>query len=338
MLFYQIIFEKLYYNAIFYKRLSVSLTECLRFLRFHWIELDPCFDWTNLKNLTKLHLDSVNGINVSNFIEFFYQRPKLEIFCHSNTFDEAHILDVFQALAEHCGNTIRFFEDYSGDQNYNFISGLKSVKEVSSAAGQLCCGDLFDPIKRLAEINTIERLQIRYQNLCGPIGGSDINCIFRQSPHGLNINPSSNLKSVSFSMCVSHFRDGKHLEVCDPLRLFTVYSSQILSNVEILALYCISMRFDWNLIRFAPKLRQVIHKDLDITSDQARNILLILETILQNRRHKRTDSDVIEVKIGNDRCLRIFTECLMTMDQSNTIKLSKWSSLDRQNFFDPMRL
>lgn len=247
--------ENFCFTATFWKRLSVPLTESLRILHLHFIALDPNFEWTKFKNLMKLNLGSVNGINVSNFIEFLYQRPKFETFVHYNTFNELQRIDIFQAMAQHCGNTIRNFKDGSGDQNYNFISGLKSLKAVALVATQICCGDLFDPIKRLSENNTIERLDISHMSCTYSVTDSDINCIFRQSPQGLNIKPFSNLKTVSIALHIIPRNFGNHDEVCEQLRLFTVYSSQIFSNVETLALITSNrtFRYDWNLIQFAPK-------------------------------------------------------------------------------------
>lgn len=135
-----------------------------------------------LKNLTKLSLSDVEGVNESNFIEYLRQRSSLEAFGHSYTFDISTMENTFEKMAEYCGNKIRALDIYKSREIfdyppgfYNFISGFKNLKKVYLRAELKCGDDLIDPIKRLAEHNTVEDLSLTFI-----AGRPHRNCIFRE--------------------------------------------------------------------------------------------------------------------------------------------------------------
>lgn len=309
--------------------LSVSLTESLRQLHLDRLTLDPNFDWKEMKNLMELSLRAVKGINVSNFIEFLRQRPNLEVFRYSGTkldLDDSNRLKIFEALVENCGDTIQVFKNSSANQNYNIIYGFKHLKKVSVKSHQIRFGDLFDPIKRLAE-NTIEVLRVEYIHYFVP---NENNCIFREIPKGLCVKPFSNLKTI-FIRASFEMVDADHQKVCEPLKLLTMFAAQILSDVEKL-IFELYVPCNYTLMKFAPKLRKVIIFGCNITLDQAINILLILETIVQNRKNERTDNDVIEIKIAAAETSDIFSESIAIMGRSSFIKFSEPSDSERYEY------
>lgn len=90
---------------------TMQFSSDLRSLKLSHINLDSNFDWTQLDNLTELHLDSVNGMIKSNFIEFLRQQSKLERFHqrYSLSTDSRH--DIYEAMAKYCNKQIQVLND-----------------------------------------------------------------------------------------------------------------------------------------------------------------------------------------------------------------------------------
>lgn len=103
--------------------------------------------------------------------------------------------------------------------------------------------------------------------------------------------------------------------------LFNKYSSQILSNVEILTIMSyIDVLFDWDIIKSAIKLRKIILYIDQWSSDQVIKILSILETILRNRSNQG-NNNVVEIE-RLPRALDFFTR----LNSSEYIKISAFRS------------
>lgn len=299
----------------------MTFSESLGFLRLTGINLKSTFDWTELTSLTDLFLKEVHGINVPNFIDFLRHRPKLERFASEKTFEDSN-QDVYEVIAQFCGDQIQiccihndmFYEEIpqAFPANFhNFISGFKNVKRLSLAPHQICGGDLIDPMCRLAENNTIEELLIMYDSY---YDSYNENCI-------LNIHERfemKSLKTLRIELFLNTLWEGDNLirlrEGCDVMKLLTVYSSQILSNVEILMIVSDKM-YNCDFIEFAPKLRELIISGY-LKSDETIKIVSMLENIQKNR----NNGDVIEVKFDERREMKAFAE--ICGRNNSSIKLS----------------
>lgn len=211
---------------------NISLSDSLRVLYLKYITFHPNFNWTKLTNLTEIYLKSVNGFNKQNFIEFLRQRPKLKSFYHKQIPEES-MQNIGELMAEYCGDFIQVFYDvicYRGKRSvhpnfYNFLSGFKNLKKVALSTHQECGHDLIYPIKNLAENDTLEILII---NHCSIIEYHI--CAF-YNHNGtrykkISIKPFSNLKSIRI-----HGRTSTQNQ-CDHMKILTIYSTEILSNVE----------------------------------------------------------------------------------------------------------
>lgn len=297
--------------------LYVPLSESLRYLRLANINLDPNFDWTKLKNLTQLYLKDVYEINEENFIEFLKLRPKLEAFQHDGFTFEDSTANICKMMAKYCGNHIQYYsgellpvQDDSLDgpvrDLYGFLSGFKNVKMVSLTSHQVCGGDLFDSMKRLTENNTVEMLSIEYSEE-DYILENDVYCIFQEHSNlrAFNMNKFRHLKTIEFVRPVIKC-DIRHGKMCHSFKLLSVYSSQILWNVENLSIRSIAQ--DCNIIKFAPKLRRLGLNIFELTSSQATEILSMLESIFLKRNNGPNKGDLIEIKFENEDNLKLFAE------------------------------
>lgn len=262
------------------KHLSVQLSESLRYLSLKNVLLDPNFDWKILKNLRKLYLIDVRGINSQNFIEFLDHRPNLEVFHHAIDNFGSSIQNILEAMAIYCGNSIRHYslkfvgiryEDkyYSRMRSnrkevkllphnfYHFLSRFENLKKVRLTTNHICCGDLIDAIKRLAENNTIEELIIEYSEL-KKSEMSDENCIFKERPdlEGFDMPYFSYLKKIELFGPFYEIDSYHDEKVCVPFKLLSVFGPQIISNVEILRTACGIQ--NWDFIKSASNLRYLI--------------------------------------------------------------------------------
>lgn len=75
-------------------------------------------------NLSELHLDGVEDINVQNFINFIRQRPKLERFYHRSSLYKS-MQKVGEEMAMYCGNQIEVFYDGNEDTLFENVSNMK---------------------------------------------------------------------------------------------------------------------------------------------------------------------------------------------------------------------
>lgn len=319
-------------------QLSVSLTESLRCLILHNIKLEPYFDWKILKNLTKLTLSDVEGVNESNFIEYLQQRPRLETFGHSNTFDISTMGNMFQKMAEYCGNQIRALDIYKNSEKfdyspgfYRFISGFKNLKKVYLRAELKCGEDLIDPIKRLAEQNTVEDLSLTFSE-----SKPHRNCIYQEMSNNHSapiMKPFTNMKIVRIRWEIEHIDSDPFNRKCTRLKLLTRYSSQILSNAETIIIAC-GYDIDWDFIKSASKLRQLLYLDFrEYKSDTFNKIVSSLESILHNRRGENIN-DAIELKVYYDSSN--FETFNQIIQQNSSIKLSKLNECDRFHLSIPL--
>lgn len=81
-------FKNISYGTVL---LSVPLAESLLCLQLHGVKLNFNFDWTELKNLMELNLDTVRGIDEQNFIKFLHQKPNIKDFRQSETFPKIYL-------------------------------------------------------------------------------------------------------------------------------------------------------------------------------------------------------------------------------------------------------
>lgn len=288
-------------------KLSAELSECLRHLTLESIVLDREFDWTKLVNLREIHLKRVAAINEEKFLSFLRLQQSIEVFHHDEyTFGDS-TQTICEEMAKQCGNRIR---DYSGrmpyligveappQSLYNFISELKNVKKVCLTTYQLCAGDLVYVLKRLAEYDTIETLNINYSD----VGEFDVNCDMRHFSH---------LKTITLQKRSDHMR-----HICPHERMFShsvhllnVYASQMLSNVENLSISSVN---NWNFIKFAPKLRylkligELAECDKSIIAVNATLMLSLFVDILRNRSNEQTSDDSIEICFQREKDNEIF--------------------------------
>lgn len=319
-------------------RLSAPLSDTLRYLRLGDINLDPNFDWTQLKCLTELYLHEVSGINVYNFIEFLRLGPNIRIFHHSGDTFKGSMHGIGEAMAKYCGNNI---QDYSGEMpfirgndwvpahnSYDFLSGFKNLKEVRLITHQLCGGDLIDTMKRLAENDSIETFRIKYSEY-DTDGWSNVNCIFQTKPNldGSDMNNFTHLKTIKIyghlTPLDEPFGDFHHEKVCDPFKLLNVYGPQILATVEKLTISAMPQNCDF--IKFARKLRNLDLYVERITFDQTATLLSILKCVFQERNNGPTSSEFIATKIDDQKVYELSDEF---DGRSDSIKLAVCQYLD----------
>lgn len=313
-------------------QISVRLSEMLRVLTLVDTDLDPDFDWIRLKNLKKLHLRRVNGINVRHFVDLLdMRRPNLEYF-HHGELDQllnGTIQDVCDAIALYCGNQIQY---YSGEMPppprdgsrtfmrhpYDFISSFINVKEVSLTSYELCGGDIIDAIKQLSENDTIEALNVRFYDWIG-------NCTFRErsNDNSYEMKNFSHLKTIKMYASNNVYNNS---EVCHPLNLFSVYSSQILSNVENLSIE--STEGNLKFLEFATNLRYLELFIDRFELDHAIKIQSTLESIVQKRSNAQSgkqNGDFIEIKFHHIHDFELF--CGIE-GRSDSVKLALLALLD----------
>lgn len=311
-------------------QLSVQLSETVHHICLEFIQLDLNFDWTKLKNLTKLYLLFVRGINIQNFIEFLRHRPNIEVFHHNRYTFGNSIHDVCKAMAKYCGNQI---QEYSGGfcslpeggnaeapahKLYYFLVEFKNMKRLQMSTDLPCGANLIDAMKQLAENDTIEMLSLYYY---WRPRSPNVNCSFQNGSirNGFDMKPFSHLKTLRIYGRSVEDNDFDHVQMCGQFKLLNVYGSQILLNVENLSIQYRAL--DWDFIKFAGKLRFLNFFIRDsISSDEAAAILSALESILQQRKNEQTVGDSIEIKIQLPSVFKVFREI---NGRSDSIQLSK---------------
>lgn len=313
-----------------YLRLPIRLSESLQNLVLKNIDLLPSFDWTELINLTKIDIINVRKFNKQNFIEFIRRRPRLKHFYLYSPLDDGIGKEIGEALGKYCGDQIQYFSyqnnNNSGTRNehfYNFLSELKIVKRVGLSCSYRCASDLKYAIKWLAENDTIEDLKI----VIGDREGNISECPLQNDNVRLYMKKLTKLKTIRI---FTNAFDIGHTPNCNRLELFSMYSVEILSNVEMIQILFRtvlgSQTFDFEFIKFVPKLRVIYMlrewgpaNSLKML-DQAARIVADLKSILQRRRHKGNRNDFIEFNVDG-----FFFDIFRGIDDiGDSIKLIKW--------------
>lgn len=180
---------------------------------------------------------------------------------------------------------------------YDFVSGFPNLKEVYLRIENRCCSYLIGPIRRLAENNTIELLEILY---CSFNSRCDGVCIFRErSNHEFfDMRKFDNLKKIS--IIVENLDVAPLDDTCQPIKLLNAYSSQLLTNVEHLSITS-QHASDLNFINFAPKLRKLDLDIIELTPDGANEIFTNIESILHKRSNTQTKDKENDGKVLNKR-------------------------------------
>lgn len=149
----------------------------------------------------------------------------------------------------------------------------------------------------------------------------------------LYMKPFINMKAVYARI---HFSFLVHYQKCEKMKLFTIYPTQILSNVGHLFIKedC-RFSLDLDFIKYAPTLRQLVYEDIFIESTGKHNRAIKLhsdlENILKNRRNEQNSSDFIEIKIRHSGSFRMFK---IINGRNSFIKISKLSSDEDKNLFE----
>lgn len=295
--------EKFIFRGNF-KKLTVQLNECVRYLHISNAHLGPCFDWSQMQNLKEIYLNKVNGINVQSFVELCRRhRPKIETFKQYNlhNFSGGSIDDMCDAIAKYCGNEIREYHGmiYPMGQMlplnlYGFLAKFTNINSALLVSNQMCFGDLIDGLKELAENDTIEILRIHY-------GGSErnrvhVNCNFQEKPYlqrSVDMKQFNRLKMIRISGELNpNFAKTRHRSVCNPFRILNVFGSRILSNVDQIIIDTVIEDLDF--LKFATKLRYLTLCDRPPTFNQ--QIAPILENIYEKRQKFSYKGDFIKVK------------------------------------------
>lgn len=289
-------------------RLPMLFSESLQYLVLHNVDLLPRFDWTELMNLTKLHMFNVGEFNKQNFIEFIRRRPKLKFFYLYSLLDDGICEEIGEALGKYCGDQIEYFNYHNnynrGTRNeifYNFLSEFKIVKKVGFSSSYRCASELMYAIKWLAENDTIDLLVISI----GDRNGNINECPLQIGNNKVYMKQFTKLRTIEIHR---YARNIGHTINCKRLEIFSMYSVQILSNVEtikILFMTVISaLSIDCDFIKFAPKLRVFyLLKGFERPSDnikldeQARTVVANLKIILQGRKNERNKNDFIELNV-----------------------------------------
>lgn len=105
---------------------------------------------------------------------------------------------------------------------------------------------------------------------------------------------------------------------CNAMKLFNLFSSQILSNVETLEI-CNAKAHIFYFIVFMPKLRKLIYSNCTHTSVEAANILSMVGSILYKRDTERTNRDSIEIMVEDELAVEKFS---VHSDINSSIKLA----------------
>lgn len=90
----------------------------------------------------------------------------------------------------------------------------------------ICGADLIDPMKRLAEISTLEKFGIIVSSM------NETACAFQQGTNYGQLHMQSFRHLKTITVCIHDDSKSNHIDLCDPMKIFIVYSTQILSNVE----------------------------------------------------------------------------------------------------------
>lgn len=289
--------------------LAGELSESLRYLSLSNLKLGDDFEWNNMVNLNELYLDSVNGINTEEFIEFLRKKPELKIFHHSAVFEKL-TKNICTIMAEYCGKHI---EAYGGHipleetpQNfYTFLPKLINLKNVSLETHQVCGGDLVGILRRLAVDNKIETLKLMYSSPASDKTGN-VQCIFKDKKYidSDNMNHFEHLTTLNIrggfdvNFC--------HAKVCDPFELLNVYGSQILTNLNHLLIS--SVIKNWDFLKFAKNLQILELVGVSKMYCDPATIFEYLENIIRLRNNGQiVMQDFINLRFHDKNCFEAFS-------------------------------
>lgn len=194
-------------------------------------------------------------------------------------------------------------------------------------SNQSCGGDLIDAMKRLAENDTLEILQISYSN------EDTKNCTFQERPtlESAGMRHFSHLKTVKIMRFRLTYEGHEYVKECKSFQSLYTFGAQIFSNVECLQVDESMTEHITDLIKFSTKLRHLhLTNNYNLTSRQAAEILSTLEAIFQGRKSLKTDvddDDFIEIKFCFEKVFELFAEI---DSRSDSIKLSVDYSLFSQ--------
>lgn len=317
---------------------NMQFSENLRYLKLSHINLRRTFDWKQLINLTELHLDSVHGMNEPNFIEFLQQPSKLERFYNRCSVPNVSRQTIYETMSKYCNNHIQILHDELKSDiarnSYNFLWGLKSLREMGFLYNYYCSRYLKYAFKMLAENDTIEKLviQLRSHALC------NYGCVRRRRSAKIVMKPFTKLKTLR--MYTNHEIDdslGKRFPLnkhnkdpCSRVQLLIRYSAEILSKVETIEVIVESEFRNWEFLKYAPKLRQLyfvkgayVADDDHLWAAIAFDIIADLKMILQPRTIFEHRDDLIELKV-DEYFFVIFDRLINIGDYIKLIRMSEY--------------
>lgn len=219
---------------------------------------DEQLRWDQLENLRDITLIDLKDFNQSTFIEYLKRRPKLTRFMCKGAMN---IVDIGEALATYCGDTLCSFRHYGQDMSsvdirtrYEFLNEFKKLAHVTMTSLFKCTSDLYYPLEKLAHKNMLESLEI-YQNgvKMGPSTPAEVALIHK------NIGEFKKLRRLTINVKDTDDYDSQHLQ------FLLNRPPHILQNVRILVLS--GNRSDKNInniIDLLPNLRQLRIIDLRI--------------------------------------------------------------------------
>lgn len=274
--------------------------ESLRTLKLNRVRLNWDFDWTSMQNVTELELIKVIGINEHLFIQLIRQRPQLKRIVHLNSF--RNIQTIGKEIATFCGDHIIEHHDLGRGQlniphwdhlNENsYFSGLKKLKKMSLVSITQCARDLTILMGQLANRNALEELTIIQNMRCELLSKQ----CFSMVSSTLNAELFFNLKIIRVHIINSY-------NSCRHERFLIKFSSQILFNVESVSLSGREGLYDFDFLKFVPKLRKlsIYNTWLNLTTKEASKVISVMKNTLEQRSQGQSDSistDFIEIIVN----------------------------------------
>lgn len=125
------------------------------------------FDWDRLVQLTELEMMNVNVVP-GFMLGFIAKGPKIERFINVHSIETPDIEQIGNALANHCANSLLYFEDtnscllYGHEYlaRYQFLSMFKNLRAMAVTTLYGCGSDLYFALNDLAEHDKLEQLAI----------------------------------------------------------------------------------------------------------------------------------------------------------------------------------
>lgn len=296
--------------------------EALRVLSLYYISLPTNFDWLALVNLIELELVECL-FKEQNFYYFIRKRPKLKRFVYMNRINDVKAIG--KEMTKYSGDHMRSFHDFINTnavalnretdfrEKYNFLAGFKHLKEVTVSPMLICPCDIVQALRLLAENDTLEKLSIilqkSYSGLCS--------CSLYQKENRIKMKQFTRLKTLLVHNRVIQFKNSSG--DCVHSKLFTEFSSQLLSNVENVILsgfyYYDEYLFDdvqttdIEFLRNALNLRTISIYNIygSLTTSHTFHIFSIVKNILKKRLNKQNrhfSIDFIGMIVNEDQWKR----------------------------------